>query len=91
VKGELLQKAVDGGRHTRETPEAYFLRALEITRQQHVKSLELRAAISLSCLWHRQGKRQAAHQLLAETYNWFTEGFDTADLREAKAWLDEMA
>jgi class 3 adenylate cyclase/predicted ATPase len=91
VKGELLQKAVDGGRQTRETPEAYFLRALEITRQQQAKSLELRAAISLSRLWHRQGKRQAAHQLLAETYSWFTEGFDTEDLREAKAWLDEMA
>ena len=91
VKGKLLQKAVDGGRQTLETPEAYFLRALEITRQQQAKSLELRAATSLSRLWHRQGKRQAAHQLLAETYGWFTEGFDTEDLREAKAWLDEMA
>jgi predicted ATPase len=91
VKGELLQKAVDGGRQTRETPEAYFLRALEITRQQQAKSLELRAAISLSRLWHRQGKRQAAHQLLAETYSWFTEGFDTADLQEAKALLDDLS
>jgi predicted ATPase len=91
VKGELLQKAVDGGRQTRETPEAYFLRALEITRQQQAKSLELRAAISLSRLWHRQGKRQAAYQLLAETYSWFTEGFDTADLQEAKALLDDLS
>jgi adenylate cyclase len=91
VKGELLQMAMDSGRQTIETPEAYFLRALEITRQQQAKSLELRAAISLSRLWHRQGKCQAAYQLLAETYSWFTEGFDTKDLREAKAWLDEMA
>jgi predicted ATPase len=91
VKGELLQKAMDGGRHTLETPEACFLRALEITCQQQAKSLELRVAISLSRLWHRQGKHQAAYQLLAETYSWFTEGFDTEDLREARVWLDEMA
>jgi predicted ATPase len=52
--------------------------------------LELRAAMSLSRLWQRQGKRTEAHALLAEVYSWFTEGFDTADLQDAKALLDEL-
>jgi len=55
------------------------------------KILELRAAVSLSRLWQRQGKRREAHQLLAEVYAWFTEGFDTADLQEAKALLEALA
>jgi predicted ATPase len=55
------------------------------------KSLELRAAMSLSRLWQRQGKRDAARQLLAPVYGWFTEGFDTADLQEARALLDALA
>jgi DNA-binding winged helix-turn-helix (wHTH) protein/predicted ATPase len=68
--------------------EACFLEALEVARGQRAKSLELRAATSLSRLWARQGKTNAAHALLAETYGWFTEGLDTADLREAKSLLD---
>jgi len=70
--------------------EACFQQALTIARRQQAKSWELRAALSLSRLWQRQGKCQAAHQLLAAVYGWFTEGFDTADLREAKALLDEL-
>jgi predicted ATPase len=67
--------------------EACFHQALDIARRQEAKSLELRAAMSLSRLWQQQGKRQEAHDLLAEVYAWFTEGFDTADLQEAKALL----
>jgi len=66
-------------------------RALDVARHQEAKSLELRAAMSLSRLRQRQGKRKEAHHLLAEIYTWFTEGFDTADLREAKALLEELA
>ena len=64
--------------------EACFHKAIEIARQQQAKSLELRAVMSLSRLWQRQGKKGEARQLLAEIYNWFTEGFDTKDLQEAK-------
>src|SRR5262245_57009646 len=60
------------------------------TRQQQAKSLELRAIMSLSRLWQRQGKKDEAQQLLAEIYGWFTEGFDTKDLQEAKALLEEL-
>jgi predicted ATPase len=68
-----------------------FQQALTIARRQQVKSLELRAATSLARLWQQQGKRQEAHDLLAPIYGWFTEGFDTADLHEAKALLDALA
>jgi predicted ATPase len=61
-----------------------------VSRQQQAKSLELRAATSLSRLWQRQGKHTKARELLAEVYGWFTEGFDTADLQEAKALLAEL-
>ena len=61
-----------------------------MARRQQAKSLELRAAMSLSRLWQRQGKRAEAHELLAPIYGWFTEGFDTADLQEAKALLEEL-
>jgi predicted ATPase len=71
--------------------EACFRRALEIARSQQAKSLELRAAMSLSQLWQRQGKRDEARQLLVPIYRWFTEGFDTTDLQEAKALLDEVS
>jgi DNA-binding winged helix-turn-helix (wHTH) protein/tetratricopeptide (TPR) repeat protein len=74
-----------------ESPEACFLQALAIARRQQAKSLELRAAVSLGRLWQHQGKRIAAHQLVAEVYEWFTEGFDTADLQEAQALLAELA
>jgi Double zinc ribbon len=71
--------------------EACFLKAIEIAHRQSAKSLELRAVISLSRLWQHQGKKEAAWQMLAEIYGWFTEGFDTADLREAKALIEELA
>jgi predicted ATPase len=71
--------------------ETCFQRALDVARRQEARSLELRAAMSLSRLWHQQGKRKEAHDLLAEVYAWFTEGFDTADLQEAKALLDGSA
>jgi predicted ATPase len=70
--------------------EAAFLRALEVARRQQAKALELRAALSLARLWQDQGKCAAARQLLAESYSWFTEGFDTPDLQEAKALLAEL-
>jgi predicted ATPase len=71
--------------------EACFQRALDVAHQQQAKSLELRAAMSLAHLWQRQGKRDAARELLAPIYGWFTEGFDTADLQEAMALLEELA
>lgn len=71
--------------------EAYFDRALAVARGQGAKSWELRAALSLARLWRDQGKGQQARELLAPTYGWFTEGFDTLDLRAAKALLDELA
>jgi class 3 adenylate cyclase/predicted ATPase len=70
--------------------EALFGQALEIARRQEVKTFELRAATSLARLWQRQGKRDAARDLLAPVYEWFTEGFDTRDLKEAKALLDQL-
>ena len=70
--------------------EACFQQALDVARHQQAKSYELRAAMSLSRLWQRQGKRDAARELLAPIYGWFTEGFDTADLQEAKTLLTEI-
>jgi predicted ATPase len=70
---------------------ACFCQALAVARQQQAKSLELRAAMSLSRLWQQQGKRAEAHQLLAPIYGWFTEGFDTPDLQEAKALLADLS
>jgi predicted ATPase len=66
------------------------LRAIEVARRQQAKSLELRAAMSLSRLWQQQGKKDEARQMLAEIYGWFTEGFDTADLQEARILLEEL-
>jgi predicted ATPase len=71
--------------------ETWLRLALDVACRQQAKSLELRATMSLSRLWLRQGKRVEAYDLLAPIYNWFTEGFDTADLQEAKALLDEYA
>jgi predicted ATPase len=70
--------------------EACFHRAIEIAREQQAKSFELRAAISLARLWQRRGQRAKARDLVVPVYDWFTEGFDTADLKEAKALLDEL-
>src|SRR5262249_30911826 len=76
----------------RDVPQAesYFERALEVARQQQAKSWELRAAMSLARLWRDQGKVQQARELLAPVYGWFTEGFDTRDLKEAKGLLDVL-
>jgi predicted ATPase len=71
--------------------EAWLRRALDIARRRQAKSLELRAAMSLSRLWQQQDKRAEAYELLAPIYGWFTEGFDTADLQEAKALPDEWS
>jgi predicted ATPase len=71
--------------------EACFLQVLAVARHQQAKSWELRAALSLSRLWQQQGKLARARDLLAPVYGWFTEGFDTADLREARAMLPVLA
>ena len=83
----LLQQNTDN----QAEAESCFHHALDIARHQQAKSFELRTATSLARLWQQQGKRQEAHDLLAPVYNWFTEGFDTADLKDAKALLDELA
>jgi TOMM system kinase/cyclase fusion protein len=88
LKGLLLLARTTGQDTEAET---CFRQALDIARRQQAKSWELRAAMSLSRLWQRQDKRDAARELLAEVYGWFTEGFDTADLQEAKALLTELA
>jgi predicted ATPase len=71
--------------------EAYFERALAVARKQQAKSFELRAAMSMARLWRDRGKRDEARELLAPIYGWFTEGFDTLDLKQAKGLLDELA
>jgi len=86
-KGELL--LMQQGQKVGEAEEC-FRQALDIARRQQAKSLELRAAMSLSRLWQQQGKQEEAHRLLTEIYGWFTEGFDTADLKEAKFLLEEL-
>jgi predicted ATPase len=88
LKGELLL-SLSADHHTEA--EGCFHQALAIARCQQAKSLELRAAMSQSRLWQQQGKRTEAHQLLAEIYGWFTEGFDTPDLQDAKALLEALA
>ena len=87
LKGDLLLGL--SADHQAEA-ETCFQQALAIARRQQTKSWELRAATSLARLWQQQGKRAEAHQLLAEVYGWFTEGFDTADLQEARALLDML-
>jgi predicted ATPase len=105
LKGELLLKKSESRiQNSEATPqhltpstqaeaeaEACFLKAIEVARRQSAKSWELRAVMSLSRLWRQQGKKKEAHHVLAEIYGWFTEGFDTKDLQEAKALLQEMA
>jgi predicted ATPase len=88
LQGELLLQLPSP-----EVPqaEACFQQALEVARRQQAKALELRAALSLSRLRQQQEQRQVARELLAPIYGWFTEGFDTADLRDAKALLEELA
>jgi DNA-binding SARP family transcriptional activator len=99
IKGELLLKAREASGETaytdadevEESPEASFLKAIEVARRQSAKSLELRAVLSLSGLWRQRGKKAEVRQMLAEIYSWFTEGFDTADLKEAKALLEALS
>jgi class 3 adenylate cyclase/tetratricopeptide (TPR) repeat protein len=92
LQGGLMLKSQGQGPQSQveHAAEACFLKAIEIARLQQAKSWELRAVISLSRLWQQQGKKAEARQLLAEIYNWFTEGFDTKDLQEAKALLEEL-
>jgi predicted ATPase len=75
--------------HAEAEAEACFLKAIEVARQQQAKSWELRASTSLARLWRQQGKLHEARAIVSEIYNWFTEGFDTKDLQEAKALLEE--
>jgi predicted ATPase len=84
LRGELLAALPNG------EAEPAFARAIYVARHQSAKSWELRAACGLARLWRAQGKRQEVRDLLAPVYGWFTEGFDTPDLREAKALLDEL-
>ena len=86
LKGWLLSLKGDV-----EGAQRYYLASLDWAREQQAKSWELRTATSLARLWQSQGKRKEAHDLLAPVYNWFTEGFDTKDLKEAKALLEELA
>ena len=91
----MAEAGTVGGAHPTATAEAdveaCFLRAIDIARRQQAKSLELRAAMSLARLWQNQGKKIEAHELLSEIYGWFTEGFETKDLQEAKALLEELS
>jgi predicted ATPase len=91
LKGELLLHAECGVQHAALSAEECFQQALAVTRHQQAKSLELRAAMSLARLWQQQGKQAEAHALLAPIYGWFTEGFDTADLQEARVLLEALA
>ena len=94
LKGELLlndeRRMMNDERQTQEA-EACFQQALAVARQQQAKSWELRAAMSLARLWQQQGKTTEARDLLAPVYEWFTEGFDTPDLQEAKTLLEELS
>jgi predicted ATPase len=87
LNGELLLRQAVSAEQEAGT---YFRQALDVAHHQQAKSLELRAAMSLARLWQQQGKRTEAYELLAPIYGWFTEGFDTADLQDAKALLDEL-
>jgi predicted ATPase len=86
VRGELLRAG-----HDPAAAECSFSQAIDIAQQQSAKFWELRATISLARLWHEQGKRNAARDLLAPTFGWFVEGFDTPLLKEGKALLDELS
>jgi len=93
LKAELTLQTKIHGREAEVQQEAEecFHKAIDVARRQSAKSLELRAATSLARLWQRQGKKAEAHCLLSKVYHWFTEGFDTADLQDAKMLLDELS
>ena len=88
VAGEIARMSPGAGT---ASAEAYLEQALAIARAQQAKSWELRAAMSMARLWRDQGKRKEARDLLASVYGWFTQGYDTRDLKEAKALLDALA
>ena len=92
LRGELLlqSRTQSSESEVQEEAAACFHKAINVARRQSAKSLELRAVMSLARLWHRQGKRTAARQMLAEIYGWFTEGFETKDLQDATALLKEL-
>jgi predicted ATPase len=89
VKGQMPVLSIAEGSKVEEA-EACFQQAIAVAQQQSAKSWELRAATSLARLWQQQGKTTEARDLLAPVYEWFTEGFDTADLKDAKALLDKL-
>jgi predicted ATPase len=98
-KGELLFRSYSDGSElidfTAQSSrsheiESCFLKAISVAEHQQAKWFELRAATNLARLWHRQGRKEKAHTMLTKSYNWFTEGFDTADLKDAKALLDQL-
>jgi predicted ATPase len=99
LKGELLLTLESAGRSRSaveamqevESPEGCLIKAIEIARRQEGKSLELRATVSLARLWQQQGKKDQARRMLADIYGWFTEGFDTVDLQQANALLQELS
>ena len=86
VPGDLLAAAGD-----QSGAERHYRQAITVAKRQSAKLDQLRASTSLARLWHQQGKREAAYDLLAPVYSWFTEGFDTADLKDAKALLEALA
>jgi predicted ATPase len=88
IAGEI---ALQSPRPDATKAQEYFERALAVSRKQQAKSWELRASMSLARLWRDQGKVQQARELLAPVYGWFTEGFDTRDLKEAKGLLDQLS
>jgi predicted ATPase len=92
LKGELTLRSKSQSSESQiQEAEACFFKAIEVARCQNAKSWELRTSTSLARLWQQQGKVKQAHQMLSEIYNWFTEGFDTADLQEAKALPAELS
>ena len=93
IKGELLlmQGRDTASRASTDEAEACFRKAIEVARHQGAKSWELRAVMSLSRLWQKQGKTEKARRMLQKVYGWFTEGFDTTDLKEAKALLEALS
>jgi predicted ATPase len=88
VAGEIARKSPEP---EPSKAQAYFERALAVAREQQARSWELRAAMSIARLWRDQGKMRQARELLAPIYGWFTEGFDTRDLKDAKVLLEELA
>jgi predicted ATPase len=90
IKGVIVQTAASTGHYAGCTAEECLQQALTLARQQQARMWELRAATSLARLWQMQDRRQDAYDLLAPVYGWFSEGFDVADLQEAKALLEEL-